>query len=211
MWKSLIKPKLHIFIWSLVRKLVFLLQILTLFFIADQWQVCRKPPSQWLRRRWRKWWSWMTKSSPSSTNALQNFRACPPGSRSTRILTPSLALRVPSEKIIKLLMMAELTGHTQPACILTHFPSFPGWLQPWCSISAQCVRPGTSSRPETLWRCWRPERTSDTSTRSRDWTWHSWRARGWRLRRVSVRMTGCCVFIMLFVVKNPCRKQTIVV
>lgn len=75
---------------------------------------------------------------------------------------------------------------------LLHAHFHPGWLQPWCSTSARCAPLGMSSRPGTLWRCWRPERTSDTSTLSRDWMWGSWRARGWRLRRKSVCV--CHVF-----------------
>lgn len=64
-----------------------------------QWQVCRKPPSQLQRRRWRKSWNWTTKSFPSSTGMSLNSLACPPGLRSTRISTPFLVHRVPSEKI----------------------------------------------------------------------------------------------------------------
>lgn len=62
-----------------------------------------------------------------------------------------------------------------------------GWPQPWWSTSGRCVQCATSSRPGTLWRCWRPERTSDMSTQSRDSTSACWRARGWSKRRVSTQ------------------------
>lgn len=65
--------------------------------------------------------------------------------------------------------------------------SCPGSRQPWCSISGQCVHLETSRRPETHWRCWQQDRTSDTSTPKKDLTLLSWRARGWRQRRASVR------------------------
>ena len=49
----------------------------------------------------------MMKSSPSSTDALLNFHACPPGSRLTRILTPYSVLRLQSKKTLKLLIIPD--------------------------------------------------------------------------------------------------------
>lgn len=64
-----------------------------------QWQVCRKPPLQWLRKQWRRWWSWTTRSSPSSTDEWRNSLGCRPGSRSAKTLTPYLVPMVQSKKI----------------------------------------------------------------------------------------------------------------
>lgn len=87
--------------------------------------------------------------------------------------------------------------------LLSHLP---GWLRPFWNISAWCVHQGTFSHPGTLWRCWRPEKTSNMSTQSRDWMWHSWRTRGSRLRRVIVSMTVC--LWLIFIAKKKTQQRT---
>lgn len=102
-----------------------------------------------------------------------------------KISMPYSVHRCQSKQLVNSLV--EVFRTTILPLVTFHIWSLAGWRRRWNNTRELCARPETCRPPGTLWRCSLPERTSDTSTRSRGSTWVCWRARGWRLRKVSER------------------------